>query len=216
MYQVSVCSSPHSFLLSFTYNCPTAANMSRRTVSNFSSDEMSYVLMTNDYSVGLDEVGVAAERNLTNSVRTAIRRTYATETAHTLHVLVNDRNWLSDPLSIITEAVEAEGGTMKDFDISKRTFTAWTEEQQELEIFIHGLGEKPQAEVVEEEEEEKEEATAIVVAQPEVVEILDTSDDVDLGDDESESDYEEIPECGLTQMVHQVYGGPAPFELPAL
>jgi hypothetical protein len=198
--------------------------MSRRTVCNFSTEAMGFALLENDCGLDLEEVG-ADVKNLTLALRVAIRRTYATETDHTLYVLVNGRKWLPDPLKIIKEAVESEEGTIKNFDLSKRKVSVYTKDEHQLDIVIIGK-DKP------EEDEDEEEPTVkqeVLDVKKEVIEILDTDDEKEVveildtsaeectveGNDgeaseESDSDYEDFNDTGLTQFVCSV----GRFQLP--
>jgi hypothetical protein len=194
----------------------------RRGATSYSNEEVAFALLVNQTKdFDNEEVEPRTTKNIRNCVRYALREALKTEDDHTLHILVNDRNWLSDPLEHIQEAVEAEKGTIKDFNLVSRRFTVQTKDEFQLDIFIHGGAEEPK------EESDTEEVAA--PAAPEVVEILDTTNESEVveildssaevidfihadHDSESESDYEDFTEKGLTQLVNQVVG--APFKLP--
>jgi hypothetical protein len=184
------------------------------SVTYLNNDEISFALVQNERSLDLAQVRNYTERNVQTAVSSALRQTYASETDHTLYILVNDRFWLPDPLNVIKEAVELESGTVKEFDLSKRQFTVKTKDDFfQLHVVIHGEGKDPKKQGVTEEGK-----SAVVTAEQEVIELLDTSNSGEESGSgkESESDYEYFEEEGLTQFVSQVHGVPAPFELPLI
>jgi hypothetical protein len=183
---------------------------------------MTFAIMASDHSWELQEVAPKTAMKLKRCIHYALRMTSAKQTNQTLYVLLNDRNWLSDPLTHIQACVEAQGAFIKDHDLSKLSFTLETEDEEELNIFIIGGGEKPapatdenedadEEEVIEVKQEVVEVKQGVVEVEQEVIEILDTSGKLDF-DSKSESDYEDFTDQGLTQFVHRVDG--APFKLP--
>ena len=211
--------------------------MSRRSgsVTQYNNDQMCFALVENDCSLDLEEVEPRTERNLRNCLKLALKKTFKTETNHTLYVLINGRCWLEDPLTHIQEAVEAVGGRIKDYNLENGHFTLYTKDEHQLEIFIHGRDkdeleennapdEEDNAQDANEDEEEKYQDEEVVVKQevveiinkPEVVEMLNEPEVVEILDNhefsDSESDYEDFSNCGMTQLVNQVSG--ASFQFP--
>ena len=177
--------------------------MSNRGVTAFNNDQVCFALVADDPSLDLEEVEPMTLRNLRNCVRFAMRRTFDSETDHTLYVLVNNRYWLTDPLTHIEETVELEGGSIRSVDLSKRTFTIYTKDDHPLEIIIIGEGRKPEGGVEDVEEEvvvdmPEENGVIEIIDAPdkketpdkkEVIEILDTSAD---NDSETECEDEKV------------------------
>jgi hypothetical protein len=193
----------------------------RNPASQYDNAEVSFVLIideTNDKDA--EEVEPETTLNFRNCVRLSMREAFTTEDNHTLHVVVNERFWLSDPLRHIQAAVESKDGRIKGFDHAERKFTVLTKDDHQLEICIHGG--LQEHEVTLEEEVEEKKKTGNVVIKQEVLEILDTSgedDEVELldtsaEDSDSDSEYFDFSDVGLTQLVQKASG--VPFKLPII
>ena len=194
--------------------------MTSPSIFDYGNDQMRFALMENDCSLDVEEVEPRTEKNLRNCLRYAMRTTFESYTNHSLYVLINGKNWLSDPLTHIKEAAESVNCSIVSTDLKKRKFSVQKDSVQ-LDIFFHGEGEEPQEEDDGAEKQVVDPGVLIEIldspekqaVKKEVVEILD-SDSEGNGDSssESESEYEDFTDHGLTQFVGQVHG--APYELP--
>jgi hypothetical protein len=196
---------------------PSLSNYNNDQMSDYNNDQMCFALMPNDFALGLTIDGVwdRTKANLKNSVRLTLRKTHMEESEHSLYVLVNSMNFLLDPLDLIREAVEEESGSIKSYDVAKRQFKVHTVDGVLLDIFILGEAKipKPDGEESEEEQVEEKEDTVVTkvlnaAVKKNVVDGLRSS----VEDSESNSDYKDFSDQGLTQYVGQLIAHP--FQLP--
>jgi hypothetical protein len=188
-------------------------------VFDFNNHQMCFALVPDDMALGLevDELWDRTEANLKKAVALALRKTYEEESEHTLYVLVNSRNWLSDPLRLITEAVESQGGAVESYNVAARKFSVHTRDKIQLNIFILGEVKRPKEDGEESDEEVEEEEDMAVTKIPNTAVKRNVMNgrpraSVTLDDSESDSDYEDFYGVGLTQVVGHFSTGP--FELP--
>jgi hypothetical protein len=195
--------------------------MSCPKVVDFNNEQMCFALVPDDMALGLqvDEVWDRTEANLKKGVVLAMRKTYEEESEHSLYVLVNSRNWLSDPLRLITEAVESEGGAIESYNVAARKFSVHTCDNIQLNIFILGEAKRPKEDGEESDEEVEEKEDTAVTKIPNTAVKRNAMNgrlraSVTRDDSESDSDYEDFYGVGLTQVVGHFSSGP--FQLPDL
>jgi hypothetical protein len=169
----------------------------------FNNNEMKVVLVENSPSLDLKEVGHETERNFRKCVRHALKVAVVNEENHDLHVCINGRYWLNNPLSHIQEAVESEDGKLLFANTEKRYYKISSEEGHEVRIFLHGGNGKE-----EDEEEDAEAEEETVKVKQEVIEILDTSNDcADNDDDDSHTTLGESSNLKAKSKSHSLLYG---------